>query len=115
MRSNAIVIVRTMGLSQSLSCNRLAAVLILIASLLTISFLPLSGAQLANSNTTSNNGQIELFQPDSKPYGLSYADWTARLWQWAYSIPKDVNPSYDDTANIVLKVKVGLLVFNWYI
>jgi hypothetical protein len=25
------------------------------------------------------------------------------------------NPSYDDTANIVLKVKVGLLVFNWYI
>ena len=102
-----------MSLSQqSLSCNRLAAVLILIDSLLTISFLPLSGAQLANSNTTSNNGQIELlFQPDSKPYGLSYADWTARWWQWAYSIPKDVNPSYDDTGKYCAEGQSGPVWF----
>jgi hypothetical protein len=85
--------------------------LILIASLLTISFLPLSGAQLANSNTTSNNGQIELFQPDSKPYGLSYADWTARWWQWAYSIPKDVNPSYNDTGKYCAEGQSGPLWF----
>ena len=112
MRSNAIVIVRTMGLSQqSLSCNRLAAVLILIASLLTISFLPLSGAQLANDNATSSNGTIELFQPDSKPYGLTYGNWTARWWQWAYSIPKDVNPSYDDTGKYCAEGQSGPVWF----
>jgi hypothetical protein len=101
-----------MGLSQqSLSCNRLAAVLILIASLLTISFLPLSGAQLANDNATSSNGTIELFQPDSKPYGLTYGNWTARWWQWAYSIPKDVHPAYDDTGKYCAEGQSGPVWF----
>ena len=102
-----------MGISQlSLSCNKLVCVLILIASPLTNSFLPLSGAQLSNSNTTTtNNGRIELFQPDSKPYGLPYANWTAAWWQWAYSIPKDVNPSYDETGKYCAEGQSGLVWF----
>ena len=29
--------------------------------------------------------------------GLTYGDWTAKWWQWAYSVPRNVNPSYDDS------------------
>ncbi len=38
--------------------------------------------------------------PDSHPYGLSYGEWGARWWQWAYSIPKNVNPFADDETGI---------------
>lgn len=40
---------------------------------------------------------IDVFTTDSKPYGVSYGEWTARWWQWALSIPKDVNPVGDET------------------
>jgi hypothetical protein len=36
---------------------------------------------------------------DSSPYGISYAEWTARWWQWILSIPKQTNPVYDKTGN----------------
>jgi hypothetical protein len=81
---------------QTLACGSIVTILILIAVLNT-SLLPLSSeSQLAKDNTLSDNNVVEIFQPDSNPYGLTYGDWTARWWQWAYSIPKDVNPSYDD-------------------
>ena len=40
---------------------------------------------------------FELFSTESKPYGLTYNEWTARWWQWAISIPKDINPVGDET------------------
>jgi hypothetical protein len=40
-----------------------------------------------------------VFSPDSKPYGKSYAEWQAVWWQWAYSIPVDENPLFDDTGD----------------
>lgn len=96
---------------QGLACNRFVVALILIAPL-TTSLLPLSSeALLANNNTLSNNEPIELFQPDSQPLGLSYADWTARWWQWAYSVPRDVNPSYDDTGKYCSEGQSGPVWF----
>ena len=38
-----------------------------------------------------------VYDVNSKPYDVSYADWTEKWWQWTYSIPWDKNPSYDDT------------------
>ena len=38
-----------------------------------------------------------VFGKDSRPFSLIYGDWTAKWWQWAYSIPKDIHPAYDDT------------------
>jgi hypothetical protein len=53
---------------------------------------------VANGNNVNNNGlPIAVFPTNSKPYGLTYGDWTAKWWQWGYSIPKDINPAYDDT------------------
>lgn len=36
-----------------------------------------------------------VYPLNSKPFGLTYGDWTARWWQWTISIPKDVNPGGD--------------------
>jgi hypothetical protein len=47
-------------------------------------------------NKVSYNG-LELFASDSRPFGLTYADWTARWWQWVLSIAKIENPLIDET------------------
>jgi hypothetical protein len=45
--------------------------------------------------TDSSNNQL-LFPPDSKPYGLTYGEWTARWWQWVSSVPTKDNPTTDE-------------------
>ena len=40
---------------------------------------------------------FEYFTPESKPYGLSYGQWTVRWWQWLLSIPTDLSPAADET------------------
>ena len=92
---------------QTLACGSIVTILILIAVLNTPLLYLSSEAQLANDNMLSNDSAIEVFQPDSNPYGLTYGDWTARWWQWAYSIPKDVNPSYDDTGKYCAEGQSG--------
>jgi hypothetical protein len=33
-----------------------------------------------------------IYSTDSAPYGISYQQWTARFWQWLYSLPADQHP-----------------------
>jgi hypothetical protein len=63
---------------------------ILTASSLLIS---LQGFQLVQADS-KNEG---VFAIDSKPYGVSYEDWTIKFWQWLLSMPVDVNPTTDTT------------------
>jgi hypothetical protein len=56
-----------------------------------------SGNGAIDNNSTNNSLPIAVFPANSKPYGLTYGDWTAKWWQWGYSIPKNINPAYDDT------------------
>jgi hypothetical protein len=42
---------------------------------------------------------ISIFPIKSKPYGISYGDWSIRWWQWLLSIPKPDNPALDNTGN----------------
>jgi hypothetical protein len=39
---------------------------------------------------------VEYFTPDSKPYGLSYGQWTVKWWRWFMAIPAARNPGADD-------------------
>lgn len=83
--------------------------LILILTLLPFLFqLDLTLANATDNNTDSekslnilnkSNTDVSnlVYDPNTKPFNVSYADWTAKWWQWAYSIPWDRNPSYDDT------------------
>ena len=56
----------------------------------------------SNDDKTNNSSQIGVFSSDSNLYGLTYGEWTAKWWQWAYSVPKDVNPSFDYTTSFKL-------------
>ena len=38
-----------------------------------------------------------MFPRDSKPYDLSYVEWSMKWWQWLLSIPKSNNPAFDST------------------
>ena len=46
---------------------------------------------------SSDGGNIAVFPPDSKPYNLTYSEWTAKWVQWVYSMPEEDNPAVDDT------------------
>ena len=45
--------------------------------------------------TSSQNSSVYVYPPGSKPYGLSYGEWSARWWQWVLSIPPESNPILD--------------------
>ena len=56
----------------------------------------MNSSQFAQAqNNVSPNTLV--FPVDSKPYGKSYADWSAIWWQWLLSIPKDKSPAGDST------------------
>jgi hypothetical protein len=38
-----------------------------------------------------------VLPPQSNPYGKAYGEWSGAWWQWALSIPADVNPLLDVT------------------
>jgi hypothetical protein len=46
---------------------------------------------LAQAVDVSNPG---VFPPQSRPYGLTYNEWSARWWQWAFSLPIDKSPLF---------------------
>lgn len=39
----------------------------------------------------------DIYPIDSKPYGLTYGEWSAKWWQWVVSIPAKDNPAADET------------------
>jgi hypothetical protein len=51
----------------------------------------------AGDTNSSSSGNPAVFPPDSQTFGLSYAEWTTKWWQWAYSIPTTNNPILDQT------------------
>jgi cache domain-containing protein len=63
------------------------------------------------TNSTAGNEIEEVFTTTSNPYGLTYGEWTARWWQWAYSIPRDVHPAYDDSGRYCAEGQTGPVWF----
>lgn len=46
----------------------------------------------------ANEGAFaDVVNPDLNKYGNSYGEWSARWWQWALSIPTNINPVVDTT------------------
>ncbi|HEY6757668.1 MAG TPA: hypothetical protein VI037_09825 [Nitrososphaera sp.] len=70
-----------------------------------------------SSNTTNpvNNSSMTLtptpFPVDTRQYNLTYGEWTARWWQWAYSTPEDTNPVADITGENCDKGQTGPVWF----
>jgi hypothetical protein len=101
-------------IQQNIACGTITCILILLLTVAVVS--PLSSSSSSQAQTIINssgnsNVKIETFKADSKPYGLTYEEWTAKWWQWAYSIPKDVNPAYDDTGRYCTQGQSGPVWF----
>ena len=47
------------------------------------------------------NQILDIFPINSKPLGLSYAEWSIKWWQWITSIPIEQNPAYDQNGEFV--------------
>src|SRR5438105_7459590 len=58
------------------------------------------GVMLSATVAFGQNGNPNpgVHPPNSKPYGLTYDQWSARWWQWIFSIPSAVNPNLEGTA-----------------
>jgi hypothetical protein len=69
-------------------------------------------AFITNDNNNTNLDISNLvYDIDSNPFNVSYADWTEKWWQWTYSIPWDRNPSYDDTGKYCSENQSGPVWF----
>ena len=51
---------------------------------------PWVGRALAGDNPNPGIAPI-----NSRPHGASYGEWSARFWQWSYSLPIDHHPLFD--------------------
>src|SRR6187431_2120887 len=69
-----------MNMDNTLSLLRRTAIAVLV--LTTFSSL-LSSCDSAEEATTSPT----VYSLDSKPYGKTYAEWSAEWWKWAYGAP----------------------------
>jgi hypothetical protein len=49
--------------------------------------------------------------PHSHPFGLSYAEWSAKWWQWASGIPAAQNPLFDTTGEFADQEQSGHVWF----
>ena len=81
--------------------RKIAAIFAIIieGGLVMSGIIPFALAQASNIS-----GVPSVYPLNSKPYGLTYGEWTAKWWQWALSIPKDTNPGADTTGkNCALK------------
>jgi hypothetical protein len=60
---------------------------------------------------SGNSGNLTLFPPDAEPYGLTYGEWTAKWWQWIFSMPEEDNPAVDDTGENCANNQTGPVWF----
>ena len=67
--------------------------------------------QLVWGQTTSGNTSLGVYTSDSKPYGLSYGEWTAKWWTWLMSIPTNVNPASDSSGTNCAQSQAGPVWF----
>ena len=77
----------------------LILILLLVNS---VNVLSISEGNSNNTTTfTNDNANIDIsnlvYDINSKPFNVSYADWTEKWWQWAYSLPQNMHPAYDNT------------------
>ena len=64
-----------------------------------------------NRKFSPEQNSPNLFPSDSKPYNLSYKEWTSKWWQWVISIPKGKNPLCDHTGKNCAEGQYGPVWF----
>ena len=70
----------------------------------------LSGIPSIQAQENSDN-IVAVFPPDSRPYNLTYSEWTSKWAQWEFSMPEAVNPAVDDTGKNCANNQTGPVWF----
>ena len=71
------------------------SVMRVLAAVATVGFASGLGSVVAQEATPGPTAAV--LPPDAEVAGLGLAEWSARSWQWFFSLPPDVNPVADDT------------------
>ena len=58
-----------------------------------------------------NSSNVGVFEPGSKPYGKTYAEWSIHWCKWLLSIPKEINPVLDNTGENCAQKQNGSVWF----
>jgi hypothetical protein len=61
--------------------------------------------------TMNEEQETKIFPRDSKPFGLSYEQWSIKWWQWVLSEPESSNPLVDKTGRSCSENQVGPIWF----
>ena len=61
--------------------------------------------------TQGGGKPIVVFQPGSRPYGKTFGEWSAEWWKWAYSVPVDENPLFDETGENAAQGQSGQVFY----
>ena len=86
----------------------------LVLLVLVIAFVPaLAAFPVVAQDATPGieGGGVTILPPDEPYAGVSLGEWNARSWQWAMSVPMDVNPSFDPDGNGCEIGQVGPVFF----
>jgi hypothetical protein len=65
-------------------------------SLKTVTTCCVAGALLLGSAVLARNQNPRVFPINSSPYAKTYGEWSAEWWKWAFSLPVDQNPFFDE-------------------
>jgi hypothetical protein len=68
-------------------------------------------SQVGWAQNIGSNSSLSVYSSDSRPYGLSYGDWTAKWWAWLVSIPTNINPASDTTGSNCAQTQAGPVWF----
>ncbi len=71
-----------------------------IKTLITTAALALTMVTATVAVAANRNQNPGVLPPQSNPNGMSYGNWGAEWWKWAYSFPVDANPITDPTGAI---------------
>jgi hypothetical protein len=67
---------------------------VVVISVVVLGLIVLVTLSCAQASSNPNPG---VFPIDSRPFGHTYGEWSARWWQWALSVPEETNPLLDPT------------------
>jgi hypothetical protein len=87
--------------------NAVTTILLVAFAINGLSGIPCIQAQ----EDSGSGGNVTVFPTDSKPYGLTYGEWTAKWWQWAYSMTEEHSPMVDDTGRNCANNQTGPVWF----
>jgi len=64
---------------------------------ITLGIVLLTSWLLGTTASAQEDLPVEIVPPDAEYGGATAAEWEARWWQWAVSIPAEFNPNFDPT------------------